>query len=138
MRASIDSVTGGFQIIGVLGDDTCTLRDRVRAAVLNGGFGWPDDGITVGLEPAQQFRPSPGLDLAIAVAILTASGIVPPEAIAGRMFTAELGLDGHLRPVHGIVPILAMTVEGGHDVTAVIAAENRHQATWSPAPRRAV
>ena len=132
VQATIAAGTPGFQIIGVPGDDTWALRDRVRAAVLNSGLAWPVAGITVGLGPASLFRRGCGLDLAIAVAVLAASGAVPPDAGAGRVFAAELGLDGHLRPVRGIVPILAAAASRGKPVTAVVAPGNQPEAALLP------
>ena len=132
VQATIAAGTAGFQIIGVPGDDIWALRNRVRAAVLNSGLAWPVAGITVGLGPASLFRRGCGLDLAIAVAVLAASGAVPPDAGAGRVFAAELGLDGHLRPVRGVVPVLAAAARRGKPVTAVVAPGNQPEAAMLP------
>ena len=105
---------------------------------LNSGMAWPAAGITVGLGPASLFRRGCGLDLAIAVAVQAASGAVPPEAGAGRVFAAELGLDGRLRPVHGIVPILAAAAERGRPITAMVAPGNQAEAALLPGISRAV
>ena len=110
--ATISPGAPGFAIIGVPGDGTREMRDRVRAAVLNSGLAWPSGGITVSLGSPSLFRRGCGLDLPIAVAILTAAGTVPADPATGRLFAAELGLDGRLRPVRGIVPVLTA---GGHD-----------------------
>ena len=94
-------------------------RDRVRAAIVNSGEAWPNSKITVGLAPATLPKRGSGFDLAIAVAILAAAGAVPAAALAGKMFLAELGLDGRLRPVPGVLP-------------AVVAAEAASAPWWSP------
>jgi magnesium chelatase family protein len=132
VQATVAVGAPGFAIIGVSGDDTWQVRDRVRAAVLNSGLAWPSAGVTVSLGPASSFHRGCGLDLAIAVAILVAAGTVPAGPVTGRVFAAELGLDGQLRPVQGIVPVLmTAAIRGGH-VTAVIAPENTPEAAILP------
>ena len=79
-------------------------RDRIRAAIVNSGESWPQQKITVGLSPASLPKRGSGFDLAIAVAIMTANNALPLSAPAGKMFLAELGLDGRLRPVPGVLP----------------------------------
>ena len=74
-------------------------RDRIRAAIVNSGESWPAAKITVGLSPAALPKRGSGFDLAIAVAILAAAEAVPASALTGKMFLAELGLDGRLRPL---------------------------------------
>jgi len=128
VQATVAVGAPGFAIVGVSGDDTWQVRDRVRAAVLNSGLAWPLAGITVNLGPASPFRRGCGLDLPIAVAILAAAGTVPPSA-AGCVFAAELGLDGGLRPVRGIVPVLMAAAACGGHLTTVIAR------TTGPKPR---
>jgi DNA processing protein len=130
VRATIDPGKRGFEIPGVPGCDTWTLRDRVRAAVLNSAMAWPQAGITLELSPGVRFRRGCGLDLAIAVAILTADGIVPSPAGPAPVFAAELGLDGALRPVRGIVPVL--TAVAGGPVAAVVALGNQPDIAAAP------
>jgi magnesium chelatase family protein len=132
VQATISTGAPGIAIIGVPGDGTREMRDRVRAAVLNSGLAWPSGGITVSLGPASLCHRGCGLDLPIAVAILAAAGTVPARPATGRVFAAELGLDGRLRPVRGIVPVLtAAAVHGGH-VTAVLAPQNTPEAALRP------
>lgn len=134
VRASIDRAGRGFEIPGVPGYDTWPLRDRVRAAVLNSAMAWPTAGITVEFSPSARFRHGIGLDLAIAVAILAADGTIPSPA-KEWVFAAELGLDGQLRTVRGVVPVLAAALTGGRSggpVTAVIAPGNRPDAAAVP------
>jgi len=108
------------------------MRDRVRAAVLNSGLAWPSGSITVSLGSPSLFRRGCGLDLPIAVAILAAAGTVPAGPATGRMFAAELGLDGRLRPVRGIVPVLMAAARDGGRVTAVTARQNTPEAAMLP------
>ena len=132
VQATIGTGAPGFAIIGVPSDGTREICDRVRAAVLNSGLPWPSAGITLGLGPASLFRRGCGLDLPIAVAILTATGTIPACAAAGHVFAAELGLDGRLRPVHGIGPVVAAAAAHNERVTAVVAAQNWPEAAALP------
>jgi magnesium chelatase family protein len=107
-----------FQIVG-LPDEACReSRDRVRAAVLSSNLKWPSCRVTVNLAPTNQRKGGSGLDLAIAVAFLAASEQVPVAALAGLGMVGELGLDGSLRPVSGVAPMLAAicTEAGAHGV----------------------
>lgn len=95
-----------FTIVG-LPDASCReSRDRVRAALLTSGFSWPDRRTTVNLAPSSIRKAGSSLDLAIAVGVLVASGQLPAEVVAGRCFVAELGLDGSLRHVPGMLSLV--------------------------------
>ncbi|HAP74782.1 MAG TPA: hypothetical protein DCR14_01710, partial [Acidimicrobiaceae bacterium] len=96
-----------FQIVG-LPDEACReSRDRVRAAVLSSGLAWPSCRVTVNLAPSGQRKGGSGLDLPIAIGFLAANGQVPVESLEGLGFVGELGLDGSLRGVPGIAPMVA-------------------------------
>ncbi|MFV1989114.1 MAG: magnesium chelatase domain-containing protein, partial [Acidimicrobiales bacterium] len=96
----------GFTIVG-LPDTSCReARDRVRAALLSSGLSWPDRRVTVNLAPSGVRKAGSGLDLAIAIGVLIADGQLPSEVAQNRAFVGELGLDGTLRGVAGIVPLL--------------------------------
>ena len=108
-------------------------RDRIRAAIVNSGESWPNSKITVGLSPAALPKRGSGFDLAIAVAILAADDSLPLTAPDGKMFLAELGLDGRLRPVPGVLPAV-VAAEPGSD-TVVVAAQNAAEAALVPGVR---
>ena len=108
-------------------------RDRIRAAITNSGETWPNSKITVGLSPAALPKRGSGFDLAIAVAILAASEAVPLTVPAGMMFLAELGLDGRLRPVRGVLP--SVVAAEGDVGTVVVAAQNVAEAALIPGMR---
>jgi magnesium chelatase family protein len=128
-------------LIGLPDSRVRETRDRVRAAMANSHLGWPDRKITVGLKPASLPKHGSGHDLAIAVAILAAWGQAPhpagpsPRAGAaasmtvppGTVFLAELGLDGRLRPVRGVLPAVVAAAREGFDLI-VVAAGNRDEA----------
>ena len=103
----------GFAIVG-LPDAACReSRDRVRSAVMSSGLGWPLKRITVNLAPSGLRKGGSGLDLAIAVGVLAADGQLEAPAVGGLSFLAELGLDGSLRRVPGMVPLSAVMPSGG-------------------------
>jgi magnesium chelatase family protein len=106
-------------------------RDRIRAAIVNSGRGWPKTKITIGLSPANLPKRGSGFDLAIAIAVLAAAEVLPPVAPADMVFLAELGLDGRLRPVPGVLPAVVATAAGGME-TVVVAAENQAEAALVP------
>ena len=98
----------GYHIVG-MPDTACReSRDRVRAAVMSSGIEWPSTCITVNLAPSGHRKTGAGLDLAIAVGVLVAAGELAPEAVEGFGFIGELGLDGSLRRVPGVAPMVAV------------------------------
>jgi magnesium chelatase family protein len=106
VEVHVSSGLPGFTIIG-LPDEACReARDRVRAAVLSSGLQWPQQRVTVNLAPSTVRKVGSGLDLAMAVGLLVAAAAVPLAAIEGMGFLGELGLDGSLRRVPGVVPLV--------------------------------
>jgi magnesium chelatase family protein len=96
----------GFTVVG-LPDASCReARDRVRAAILSSGLDWPLKRVTVNLAPSGIRKGGAGLDLPIAVALLVASRQLRAGAVDGLGFIGELGLDGSLRGVPGIVSMV--------------------------------
>ena len=106
-------------------------RDRIRAAIVNSGEEWPQRKITVGLSPASLPKRGSWFDLAIAIGILAAAGQVPRAALDGVMFFGELGLDGRLRPVRGVLPAVAAAVERGFR-RVIVAEANAAEAALVP------
>ena len=95
-----------FSIVG-LPDASCReSRDRVRAAILSSGLAWPQHRVTVNLAPSSLRKGGAGLDLPIAVALLVADGQIPEQAVAGLGLLGELGLDGSIRRVSGVLPLV--------------------------------
>ncbi len=96
----------GFTIVG-LPDASCReARDRVRAAIVSSGMDWPMRRITVNLAPSDVRKVGAGLDLPIAVGVLAASDQLPINTIDDLGMVGELGLDGSVRPVPGVLPIM--------------------------------
>jgi energy-coupling factor transporter ATP-binding protein EcfA2 len=123
----------GFQIVG-LPDEACReSRDRVRAAVMSSGLPWPSNRVTVNLAPSSQRKGGSGLDLAIAIGLLVANGDIPGEAVERLGFLGELGLDGSLRAVAGVAPMVGAFQE----LTPVVPrASFREARAISPGPVR--
>src|SRR3954447_11932119 len=79
-------------------------RDRVRAAIVNSGERWPQRRITVNLLPADLPKHGSSFDLALAAAILAGAGVPPPSPLTDVALIGELGLDGAVRPIRGVLP----------------------------------
>jgi len=100
-------LAGGLPSLSIVGLPEATVKeskDRVRAAIQNGGFEYPRRRITVNLTPADLPKEGGRYDLPIALGILAASGQIPRTALEGREFLGELTLGGALRPVRGALP----------------------------------
>ncbi len=93
-------------------------RDRVRAAVVNSGQAWPNRRITVNLLPATLPKHGSGFDLAIAAALLAGAGELPLAPLEGAAVLGELGLDGTVRPVRGVLPMVVAAARAG--ITRVV------------------
>ena len=103
VRVEVDVHRGlpDFTIVGLPDAAVREARERVRAALVNCGFEFPLRRIVVNLAPASLRKAGPGMDLAIAAALLSASGQLEWEGLARVALAGELALDGSTRPVHG-------------------------------------
>jgi len=109
-------VSGGLPRLGIVGLPDVAVREaaeRVRAAIKRSGFEWPAGRITVNLAPASLRKAGAGLDLAIAVAILGASGVLPPGRLDDLALLGELSLSGQVRPVHGALAVARAVARAG-------------------------
>jgi magnesium chelatase family protein len=109
-------------------------RDRVRAAIVNSGEKWPNRRITVNLLPATLRKQGSGYDLAVAAALLGASGELPLAPLEGVAILGELGLDGAVRPIRGVLPMVAAAARAGV-AHAVVPWGNAREATVIPGIR---
>jgi magnesium chelatase family protein len=100
-----------FTIVGLADAAVREARDRVRAAILNSGFEFPMRRITANLAPADVPKIGPGLDLALACAVLAASDQLPTELLASHALFGELSLDGEVRACPGTLAIAQATYE---------------------------
>jgi magnesium chelatase family protein len=113
VEVDIRSGLPGFTIVGLADAAVREARDRVRAAILNSGYQFPERRITANLAPADVPKIGPGLDLALACAVLAASGQLPAERLESHALFGELSLDGELRPCRGTLAVAQATHEGG-------------------------
>jgi magnesium chelatase family protein len=114
-----------FSMLG-LPDESCReARDRVRAAIVSSGVPWPDRKIVVNLAPPTHRKTGSGLDLAIAVGLLVAFEVLPSEAVRDLCFLGELGLDGSIRKVPGVAPMVGVHPDADWVVPADAVTEAR-------------
>ncbi|MEU6311660.1 YifB family Mg chelatase-like AAA ATPase [Streptomyces sp. NPDC047014] len=114
VQAGLEPGVAAFTLVGLPDKTLVESRDRVRAAVVNSGTAWPQKKLTVGLSPASVPKSGAGFDLAVAAAVLGAAEVVDPAAIADLVLIGELGLDGRVRPVRGILPAVLAAAEAGY------------------------
>ena len=137
VEIEVDIANGlvGMILVGLPDTALREARDRIHAAIVNSGEKWPQRKITVGLSPASLPKRGSWFDLAIAVGLLAAAGTVPRAASDGVMFFGELGLDGRLRPVRGVLPAVAAAAEDGRFGTVMVAEQNAPEAALVPGMR---
>ena len=103
-----------FQVVGLGDSRSREIRSRVRAALISSHLKWPDFNITVNLTPAEHVTPGTRFDLPIAMGLLVASQQLPRDAIEGREFIGELGLDGCLKPSRGALAAVLAAAQTGN------------------------
>jgi len=102
-----------FDLVGLPDTAIRESKERVRAAVKNQGFDFPIRRITVNLAPADIKKEGPQFDLPIALGILSANKQIKEGALSGYIVVGELSLDGFVRPVNGILPMVIKAKEEG-------------------------
>ena len=110
-----------FAIVGLADAAVREARERIQTAIRNSGFEWPRRRITANLAPGDLRKAGPGLDLALACAILAATDQVPAEPLARIGMFGELGLDGSVRPAHGTLAVADEARRRGLGALAVAA-----------------
>lgn len=103
-----------FNIVGMANKTVNEAKERVRSAVVNSAFSFPDKKITINLAPAELQKDGAYLDLPIALSILVLSGQLIKNDVAGKAFVGELSLNGELRPVRGIINIVETAKKAGY------------------------
>lgn len=102
-----------FEIVGLPGSAVKESRERVRTAVKNSGCEFPPNRITVNLAPADTKKEGPAFDLPIAVGVLSSLNRIDPEKFNDCLILGELSLDGGIRPVSGVLPIVYGALKEG-------------------------
>ena len=106
----VEAALGGGQprtvLVGLPDAALYEARDRCRAAVVGAGMNWPNQLLTINLTPASLPKAGSHYDLAIVAAVLACADVVPRNLLGGMVLLGELGLDGRVRPVRGVLPAL--------------------------------
>ena len=117
-----------FVIVGLADTAVREARERIGAAIRNSGYEFPARRITANLAPADVPKAGPGLDLALACAVLAASGQLPGRRLGEVALAGELGLDGSLRPARGTLAVAEAARRAGLR-TLALAPERFHEAS---------
>jgi magnesium chelatase family protein len=136
VEADLSPGVPSFVLVGLPDASLNESRDRVRAAMVNSHQHWPPTTrrLTVNLSPASLPKRGSSFDLAIAMAVLAADRVVPPHVAANAVLLGELGLDGRVRPVRGVLPAVLAASEAGVE-SVVVPAANAAEAALVPGMR---
>lgn len=131
VRAEIDINQGlpGYDIVGLVGTAIKESKERVRSAIKNSGLNYPVSKITVNLAPANTKKDGPVYDLAIAVGILSATNQIKIENTKQFVFLGELSLDGTVRKINGVLPILISAKQNGFN-NIIIPYDNLNESSY--------
>jgi magnesium chelatase family protein len=129
VEVEVDITQGlpAFATVGLPETAVKESKDRVKSAIHNSGYHFPDDRITVNLAPADIKKEGTGFDLPIAVGILAATEIIPRDIVSGHLILGELSLDGRVKPVKGALPAALTAKEKGF-AGIVLPKENAREA----------
>ena len=125
-EADISNGLPVFQMVGYLSSEVKEAKERVRAAIKNSGYSLEPKKLVVNLSPASVRKRGASFDLAIAMAILNAYGIVDGKKTEKVLFLGELGLNGEVESVSGVLPIVIRAKEWGF-VRCVVPKENEQE-----------
>jgi magnesium chelatase family protein len=125
VEAAISSGLPRTTMVGLPDAALYEARDRCRAAMASAGFGWPSDPVTINLSPATLPKAGSHYDLAIAAAVAAARHGFDPSALEGVVLFGELGLDGRVRAVRGLLPALLSATGRGFARAVVPAVQLR-------------
>jgi magnesium chelatase family protein len=136
VEADLSPGVPSFVLVGLPDASLNESRDRVRAALVNSRQHWPPTTrrLTVNLSPASLPKRGSSFDLAIAMAVLAADRVVPPGVVADAVLLGELGLDGRVRSVRGVLPAVLAASEAGIE-SVVVPAANAAEAALVPGMR---
>ena len=134
VEADISAGLPSFALVGLPDTSLGEAKHRVRSAMTNLGHPVSSKHVTVNLSPASLPKHGSGFDLAIAMAALAADGVVTADAIAKVVHLGELGLDGRLRPVSGVLPAVLAAARAGAEAV-MVATGNADEASLVPGIR---
>jgi len=127
VEVDISAGLPSFNIVGLPETSVKESRERVRAAIKNAGFEFPNDRITVNLAPADVRKEGSSFDLPIALGILASTGSVKQATLEGRLITGELSLDGTIKPIRGALSMAILAGREGME-SVVVPFENGPEA----------
>lgn len=113
VEGDINKGLPAFNIVGMANKTISEARERVKSALLNSDFSFPDKKVTINLAPADLLKDGSYLDLPIALTVMLLSNQLRPEDVKDRLFVGELSLTGKLRPIHGIINIVEAAKSAG-------------------------
>lgn len=116
-----------FTTVGLPEASVKESRERVKSAIKNCGFRFPDDRITVNLAPADIKKEGTGFDLPMALGILAATRVIPQESLSRYLILGELSLDGRIKPIKGSLP-MALAAKAAGLKGIIVPAENGREA----------
>ena len=114
VETDINSGLPGYDMVGLASTATKESKERVRSAIKNSGFQYPAKRIIVNLAPADTKKEGPTFDLPVALGIMAATGQIENKYYKQFVIIGELSLDGELRHVNGIMPLLISAMQAGH------------------------
>jgi magnesium chelatase family protein len=129
VEVEVDIMNGlpTFTTVGLPEAAVKESKERVKSAIANSGYEFPNDRITINLAPANIKKEGTGFDLPIAVGILCATGLLSGKVISKYLFIGELSLDGRIKPVKGSLPISLAAKQAGFR-GVIVPWENRKEA----------
>lgn len=127
VEADVSSGMPMFEMVGFLASEVKEAKERVRTALRNSGYVLPTKRITVNFTPADIRKSGSGFDLPIAIAVLSAMGSLPETRLEEYFIAGEVGLNGKVQPVRGILPMIADAKERGFK-KCIVPKENRKEA----------
>ena len=116
-----------FDVVGLPDAAVKESRERVRAALRNCGYAFPNGRLTVNLAPADQKKEGPAFDLPIALGVLACGGEIAPEALGEAAVLGELSLDGAVRGVRGALPMVISALEAGAEARDAARRQTRNE-----------
>lgn len=129
VQVQVSSGFVGFTIVGLPDKAVGESRERVRAAFTSLGLSFPPKRITVNLAPADLLKEGSHFDLPIALGLLAAMGVLPADEVAGYVALGELGLDGSIAPVAGVLPAAIAALQA--DKGLICPAAQGSEAAWA-------
>ena len=119
VEADISEGMPMFEMVGYLSSEVKEAKERVRAALKNEGYALPIKRITVNFTPASIKKTGAGFDLPIAVAVLSAIGIIDSNRLSDICLLGEIGLDGKIQPVNGVLSMVMEAKKKGLEIVIV-------------------